>query len=313
MFRKLRNRLVLINAIITSIVLLIAFCTIYLVAQNSTDRRPLPPHESGFSQQEEHTFATQMKDERRASLNSLAMSLIVVGVVVEVSVILISLTIAEIAIRPVRETYEAQKNFIANASHEMKTPIAAISANLEVADIQDNRWITNVTTEVGTLARINQQLLTLANAESSQIDTDCTRKEVGVDALLQEVVDSFKFKSQKRKIEPQIIVKPKTAKVNLSASDLQQILSILIDNAIKYGQKKVNVQYSSNNVFLVENDGKTIPAEKISHVFDRFYQVDKTSNGSGLGLAIAKAVAERNGWKLTVASDDTTVFKLEVK
>jgi signal transduction histidine kinase len=65
-------------------------------------------------------------------------------------------------------------------------------------------------------------------------------------------------------------------------------------------------------VLTVKNDGKTIPAEKLTKVFDRFYQTDKTAEGSGLGLAIAKAVAERNGWKIRAESDKkTTSFILE--
>lgn len=170
MFRHLRNRLIFINLAVTTVVLVLAFSLIYVVAQEGAERRKslfsadLIP---GYAQVVVEAVTENVRAERSEALSSLLVSLIIVGLSVEVAVAVLSYILAEAAIRPVKEAYETQKVFIANASHEMKTPIAAIMANLEVADIHDNPWIDNVNQEVELLANLNHELLTLARAENA--------------------------------------------------------------------------------------------------------------------------------------------------
>ncbi len=312
MFRKLRNRLVLVNTVITTVVLVIAFATIYIVAQNSTAKRPSPRGGSDFSQHDMMIMEERVRDDRQASLNSLLISLITVGAIVEVAVVFVSYCLAEIAIRPVREAYEAQKIFIANASHEMKTPLAAITANLEAADIQDNKWINNVNNEIQLLSRLNQELLDLARADSAEI-AGAQKQTVLIKDIFNELASSFLSKIQQSGIELKIIIKPTTEKITVVEGDFRQVLAILLDNAIKYGDKKVVLEYKEHAV-CVTNDGTSISEKHLEHVFERFYQVDKSAEGSGLGLAIAKALAERNGWELSLESDrKTTKARLSLK
>ena len=97
---------------------------------------------------------------------------------------------------------------------------------------------------------------------------------------------------------------PEKLNLNMNEADFTQILDILLDNAVKYSKKTIKIQLSGH-LLTVENDGKTIPVEKLNKLFERFYQVDKTSEGSGLGLAIAKAIADQNKWKIWAESDKT--------
>ncbi len=311
MFRKLRNHLVFINVAITTIVLVIAFATIYMTAKSSMEKRPIPRGEPEFSQHESKIAEKRMRDDRQESLNSLLISLFVVGLVVEVAVFLSSCYLADIAIRPVREAYEAQKIFIANASHEIKTPLAAISANLEAADIQNNRWINNVHQEVQLLSKLNGELLQLSKIDSVNIAAS-ERVDVKIQDILNEVLTHFESKIRAKKLKIKLRITPPSATANVPATDLRQILAVLLDNAIKYGRKNVEIFYH-NHELTVSNDGAVIPAEPLSHVFDRFYQVDKAAEGSGLGLAIAKSLAERNGWKLDISSTDSTIVRLVIK
>ena len=145
MFRKLRNRLIVINLTITTIVILTAFTAIYIFATQSANGRPPMDDGSGFFSSEiEKIIQQQIDQEKQAAARDLLITLIISGIAIEVIVALMSFYLAEEAIKPVREAYEAQKVFIANASHEIKTPLAAISANLEAADIHGNKLISNV-------------------------------------------------------------------------------------------------------------------------------------------------------------------------
>ena len=93
-------------------------------------------------------------------------------------------------------------------------------------------------------------------------------------------------------------------------SSLFQLLNILIDNAVKYCDKKITIYVSEKSV-AVKNDGATIPEADLPHIFDRFYQTDKTKSGVGLGLAIGKTIAEHNKWNLKADSDKkSTTFTI---
>ena len=85
------------------------------------------------------------------------------------------------------------------------------------------------------------------------------------------------------------------------------MLSILLDNAIKYSDKIIQLRLT-NNELMVTNDGTVIAEKDLPHVFERFYQADKSSEGVGLGLSIAKSIAMRNGWGLSVSSDDKMTY-----
>lgn len=310
MFRHLRNRLIFINLAVTTVVLGLAFSAIYTVALSEAHRRQSVVADivPGYTQIIIQTIHRQLEVEQREALHTLLASLLIAGAAVEVAVAILSYALAEAAIRPIKEAYDAQKNFIANASHEMKTPIAAIVANLEVADIQGNQWIDNVTQEVKYMADLNQDLLTLARAENSM--TIAKKEEIVVlKDFVQEIIAPFQPRIKTKKVNFQFKTQLKSGKVKLIKNDFQQILSILVDNALKYCDKNVTLTLTSKTV-SIENDGAVISPEDLPKVFDRFYQTNKSSEGVGLGLAIAKTIATHDGWKLQASSGETTKFTL---
>ena len=306
MFHKLRNKLIWINLGITTIVIVVAFAAIYMSYTQSAGQRP--PVQDGtytfISDDFEKMISVTVENEKRAAAQDLLVMLIVSGVAIELIVALISYFLAEEAIKPVREAYTAQKVFIANASHEIKTPLAAIAANLEAADISGNKWIDNVALETEKLTVLNGELLTLARTDLIEgIET----QEVNLNQLVTGELESF---------EPRLagIDFKKTlscdGKIRLNTADFGQILRILLDNAIKYCDERI-VMTADNHKLVVKNDGAKISAEDLPHVFERFYQTDKTAEGVGLGLAIAKSLADRNGWKLSASSGKMTSFTLQ--
>lgn len=309
MFRKLRNRLIIINLSITTIVIALTFTSIYLFATEAAKHRPpvIEEQTQTFTNDFENIINVTIRHEKQAAANDLLLMLVVSGIAIEFIVAGVSYYLAEQAIKPVREAYESQKLFIANASHEIKTPLAAISANLEAADIRGNKWLNNVWKEVEKLTVLNNELLTLARTDLVE---KSTLDEVNLKKVCLETLKSFEPRMEHKDFKCSFSTH---GKVKLAKQDFEQIITILMDNAIKYSDKSISLTLD-NEKLVVSNDGATIPEQDLSHVFERFYQTDKSSDGVGLGLAIAKSVAMRNGWKLFAKSaEGLTSFVLELK
>ena len=305
MFRRLRNHLIVFNLFVSTVILVISFTAIYMVVSNATaERARLTASNDLYPTTFLQTLDERMRLEREAALDSLLSTLIVTGLLMEAAVAIFSYVWTQEAIRPVKQAYDSQRTFIANASHEIKTPLAAIEANLEAADIKDNRWIDNVRTETRALAALNHDLLTLTRIDSVPAPASET---FALRAVVNQVIAPFAPRLQHRTLRLDLPDLSLTA----PKADVTQLLTILIDNAIKYGRHKIWVRYR-DGVLSVENDGATIPADTLPHLFERFYQGDKSREGVGLGLAIARSLADRNHWQLTVTSDHTTIFSLKL-
>lgn len=305
MFRRLRNHLIVFNLFVSTVILVISFTAIYMVVSNATaERARLTASNDLYPTTFLQTLDERMRLEREAALDSLLSTLIVTGLLMEAAVAIFSYVWTQEAIRPVKQAYDSQRTFIANASHEIKTPLAAIEANLEAADIKGNRWIDNVRTETRALAALNQDLLTLTRIDSVPAPAS---EAFALRAAVDQVIAPFAPRLQHRTLRLDLPELDLTA----TKSDFTQLITILIDNAIKYSRHKIWVRYR-DGVLSVENDGATIPADALPHLFERFYQGDKSREGVGLGLAIARSLAERNHWQLTVTSDHTTILSLKL-
>lgn len=323
MFRKLRNKLILINLSVTTAVIVVVFAAVYIISTRSAEGRPpvevsvsfndsmsetdteifVPPHLQSESDEMREFLHQSLDAERKAAAQNLLILLIVAGIAIEIAVAVVSYFMAEEAIKPVREAYDAQKIFIANASHEIKTPLAAIAANLEAADVQDNHFIKNVEMETARLTKLNNELLTLART-----DIVAPRKveETNLAEVVSDAIKNHAPRLGERKLTKKIAFHGKT---KINKEDFEQLVNILLDNAIKYSKTKIMVMLN-NHDFTITNDGAKISKDALPHIFERFYQADKTADGVGLGLSIAKSIADRNHWKLEVKSDKDTTFML---
>jgi len=313
MFKKLRSRFVIITMTITTIVLVIAFSAIYFIAAEAAKQRhPMRDNiQFPYTEDISHFIEDRITLERRESLASLFITLLATGLIVEAIALVAAIYFSEQSVRPVQKAYNAQKTFIANASHEIKTPLAAIQANLEAADIKGNHWIDNIQSEVEDLTALNNQLLTLARLEGEfapKKDYSVINLTDYINQLLTPLQPRLEQKQIKLSVDNSRLSRPK---VNLPRTDFKQILNILLDNAIKYCNQKITLTIENNSV-TVTNDGATISTKNLPHIFDRFYQTDKSKNGVGLGLAIAKQVAQQNHWHLIATSNqDSTSFSLK--
>ena len=298
MFRRLRNKFILTNLLTTTAIIIVAFTSVFIANAISAKRpRPMPARMPGESSEMREVIDREIQNDRDERLGSLALTLVLTGISIELLVFLVSYFIAESAIKPVKEAYEKQRIFIANASHELKTPIAAVQANFEALGATEQPWVDNIENELNRASNLVSDLLTLARTDGRT--AEAPKKDTDIAKVVRNRTQLIQARLGDKKLELEL---PEKAVINLNAADFTQVLDILLDNAVKYSEKKVVVRLDGKRL-IVENDGKTIAKDKIDKIFDRFYQTDKTAEGSGLGLAIAKAIADQNKWNIQVESD----------
>ena len=206
------------------------------------------------------------------------------------------------ATRPVARAWQQQRQFLSDASHELKTPLTVILSNAELLDgaeldPRSARWADNIHSEARQMKQLVEEMLTLArgNSPSSSVTlTEISFSDVAVDcALAFEPVAFEAGKPLEYQLDEDVTVLGERDK-------LHQLISILLDNAVKYGRDSAAIHLTLRKtdrhaVLSVTNAGDTIPPEQLSHLFERFYRADASrgeKSGFGLGLSIAKSITE---------------------
>lgn len=215
-----------------------------------------------------------------------------------------------LVIRPVEDAFTRQKNFISDASHELKTPIAVIGANIDVLipDMPDNRWLQYIKAENERMSRLVKDLLFLARDDAgrsvSNVSTFDFSQAIENAILPFESVIFEDGKSLEMNVEKDIMYTGDEQK-------LKQVVIILVDNAIKNSEKnaliRVTVKKEAQKLMIkVFNTGHGISEEDLGKIFLRFYRSDasraRNTGGYGLGLAIAKAIVDSHHGTIEVDS-----------
>ncbi|OGO19000.1 MAG: hypothetical protein A2144_12560 [Chloroflexi bacterium RBG_16_50_9] len=214
-------------------------------------------------------------------------------------------------IEHLERVFQSQKNFVADASHELRGPLTVIRGNLDflkrnLSEAERRESLTAIEREMVRMAKIVDDLLLLAEVESGE---STRHQAVPLGVILQEEAERARTVAGNRKI---IVDKRQDLSVKGDAQRLKQLLANLMDNAIKYTPAKGTITLSLYRDgewahLEVTDTGIGIAPEHLTHIFDRFYRVDRArsrgSGGTGLGLAIVKGIAEQHGGKVTVTSD----------
>ena len=228
----------------------------------------------------------------------------------------VSILLAHWATRPVEKAWKQQRQFLSDASHELKTPLTVILSNaelLEQAALPDKpaRWTDNILSEAGRMRSLVEEMLTLARADNmvrTAILTEVSLSDIAADcALAFEPVAFEAGKFLDYTLAESVTVLGDTEK-------LRQLISVLLDNAIKYGADGGTITLSLQKTdrqakLTVSNPGEPIPPEQLSHLFERFYRADASrgeKSGFGLGLPIAQTIAAEHKGALKAESDDVS-------
>lgn len=247
------------------------------------------------------------------SMTTLFRYTLIFGGVAIAALFFVAVYLARRIVRPLEESYRKQKQFISDAGHELKTPVAVISANAELLsrELGDNPWLANIQYENERMSRLVAGLLELARTENAARHTqplDLSRL-VGGEALPFESVAFEKRLALNCDIADDLFV-------DGDSNQLKQLVAILLDNAICHsvGGKEIFLALKAGHghvMLSVVNAGPPIPAEQTERLFERFYRVDaaRSSGGGhyGLGLAIAKAVVTAHRGKIEVDCHDGLV------
>lgn len=231
----------------------------------------------------------------------------------------LSVFLARKIVQPLEDSYKKQKQFISDAGHELKTPVSVVSANAELLsrEIGDNRWLANIQYENERMGVLVAQLLELARTENvtPQMEHIDFSRLVSGEALPFESVAYEKGLVLNMNIADGITVIG-------NSSQLKQITSILLDNAVRHSSPngEVSLKLAQERGFAklsVINKGDEIPAEEREQLFERFYRTDTARNGEdkhyGLGLAIAKAIAAAHKGHIEVVCYNGLVeFRLRI-
>lgn len=210
---------------------------------------------------------------------------------------------------------ERMKEFVANVSHELRSPLTSIKGFIEA--LIDNkaktpeaqlRFLTIINDETDRLSHLVNDLLILSRSEEEIV---FEAEDIELKDFIENVLASFQSRAEENSITMEVISKENFDYLKIDLNSLHQIIANLVDNALKYssqgGNVSISLEESEEMISIsVRDSGLGIPERDLPHIWDRFYRVDKDrsreTGGTGLGLAIVKQLTEKNGGQVEVES-----------
>lgn len=255
-------------------------------------------------------------------LSSLLRFSVLIFILLEVLAGYISIMLTRWLVRPVEEAFNKQRQFVFDASHELKTPLAVIIASAEMLEKnpKEKKWLSNIKSEADRMNKLVINLLDLAKTES--LPSKLKYSTVNLSKETERSILTFEGLVFEKGLEIDYDIED-NIEFSCDLDKIKELLSILLDNAIKHSYDnakiRVNLFKEKENIILeVINNGDDIPKDKQNKIFERFYRVDEARNRNenryGLGLAIAKNIVDIHQGKISVTSSNNyTTFKVIFK
>lgn len=266
-------------------------------------------NQSGFS-----VYALDVTSELKV-VNNLIYTFILVGIMMLIIIFIVNRFLANRYIAPVKEAFDKQKQFISDASHELKTPLSVIHTNADVllSNQEDLiatqlKWIHHIKTETERMKLLTNDLLYLAEMDDKR--SDIVFAPLNISKVVESVILTMEGVIFEREVNLEYHLEPDLNTFG-NVEQMKQLVMILLDNAIKYtnhqGLITVDLRKRHHEILLeVTNTGEGITSEHLEKIFDRFYRNDpsrtRKNGGNGLGLAIAKSIVEKHKGKISVKS-----------
>ncbi len=249
----------------------------------------------------------------KAMLNEFAQNTLIIGIIAYIIFFAISILLAEWMTKPVEKTWNEQKQFIADASHELKTPLTVIITNAEMlgddvySETQKKEFDKNILSMSKRMRGLVENLLDLARMDGGISKSEFV--SVDMSKLVSDCILPFEPLFYERNVELETVISNGIS-VNGDTVQLKQVADILLDNALKYSfaDSRVSVKLAGNGdccLLSVSGKGETLSKTDCKNIFKRFYRIDKSRNGGesyGLGLSIADSIVQKHKGKIWAES-----------
>ena len=218
--------------------------------------------------------------------------------------------------RRLGKSFDSQKGFVENASHEIKTPLSVIQANIDtvldgkkISKEESKKLLLNSKKQIRFMSDLTEDLLLLSSV--SNVRFGIKFEKVNIKELVKESINSLSRDIEKKNFNIKTKFPKKKLFVNGNKTLLMRAVTNIIENSLKYSEgKNIEVIVSTEKDMVqisIKDDGRGVPKEKAKEIFERFYRLDKgrsrKEGGSGLGLAITKEIIERHGGRVYVNTD----------
>lgn len=245
---------------------------------------------------------------------------VLVGLLALLAMFILVFMFSTHAVAPVVESLEKQKRFITDAGHELKTPLAVISANIDVLELESgkNEWTSSIRNQIKRMNSLVKNLLTLSRMDEERMRV--VFSDFNLSNTVSEAATSFQALAESKGKSYQIDIE-KDIHITGDQKSLEQLTCLLLDNAIKYSSDQGNIRISlvkNKNISLeVSNSCDSIPEGNLDRLFDRFYRVDtsrsRETGGYGIGLSVARAIATSHGGTIQALRDGDKLIRFVVK
>ena len=248
-------------------------------------------------------------------LFELLRTFILIGSISLIALLIISIYLTNRTIKPIKETFEKQKQFIADASHELKTPLTIIKTNASlILSYPDDsirnqqKWINYINAQTDRMSILINEMLSL-----TKLDTDENRLtlfSINISKIIESMILMFDVVIYENNIELETNISTDLF-INGDKESIKKLFSIIMDNAIKHTNKNGKITVSlftdKNKIkLIIKNTGEGIPPEHLEKIFERFYRVDSSrdreTGGYGLGLSIANSIVKQHKGKIYAQS-----------